>query len=416
MKKVISMVLSVALLLVLGSCTFADTTAFSYSVGDIITFGHYPGAQLSPTCGDDIDWFVLDIVGDMALIMSRYSLVIKEFDEASSSADWEIASIRTWLNEDFFNCALTEEEKNEVSFSEVVFRDCFRTTRTTYDKVFLLSQEEIYRYLPESYRRTNAFSNGAWQNMLSDANFEFGWWLRDSADTDSSEYDITFVDDFGNVNTVGRNMRTRMGIRPAMWINIRNPYVRPVVFFGNYEQDHDHSNGAEVIEWLVLDENADGQELLLSRNAIESKPYDEGWRGSGWEASSIRSWLNNRFLESFSDLDRIYILDSLLYQDANSMYATPGCGSTTDKVFLLSIAEAEKYLPALNARLCGVTQYAADHGAKTEGGACNWLLRTPGQDSGKISFVNNGGWVNYEGDNSYASHYGIRPAMWADIR
>lgn len=46
-----------------------------------------------------------------------------------------------------------------------------------------------------------------------------------------------------------------------------------VVTLGSYEQDGDTENGAEPIEWRVIEKTEDGL-LLLSEYIIESMPYN----------------------------------------------------------------------------------------------------------------------------------------------
>ena len=45
------------------------------------------------------------------------------------------------------------------------------------------------------------------------------------------------------------------------------------VTFGTYEQDNNLKNGAEAIEWQVLDKK-DCKVLLLSKYALDAKPYN----------------------------------------------------------------------------------------------------------------------------------------------
>ena len=52
---------------------------------------------------------------------------------------------------------------------------------------------------------------------------------------------------------------------------IRKASIGDYVTFGMYEQDNDKSNGAEAIEWQVLDKK-DGKVLLLSKYALDAKP------------------------------------------------------------------------------------------------------------------------------------------------
>ena len=63
--------------------------------------------------------------------------------------------------------------------------------------------------------------------------------------------------------------------------------VNEIVTFGKYEQDGLRSNGAEAIEWLVLDVQED-KALLLSRYALDSMPYHDNYKAVTWETSDLR--------------------------------------------------------------------------------------------------------------------------------
>lgn len=57
-----------------------------------------------------------------------------------------------------------------------------------------------------------------------------------------------------------------------------------VVKFGRYPQE---SSRPDRIEWLVLDEK-DGNVLLVSRRALECKPFDEADSCSDWMPATLR--------------------------------------------------------------------------------------------------------------------------------
>lgn len=77
------------------------------------------------------------------------------------------------------------------------------------------------------------------------------------------------------------------------------------VSFGKYEQDNNTSNGKEKIEWLVL-EVKDGKALVISKYALDCKPYNTSSTNVTWETCSLRNWLNNDFINSaFSATEKL---------------------------------------------------------------------------------------------------------------
>lgn len=205
-------------------------------------------------------------------------------------------------------------------------------------------------------------------------------------------------------------------------INTSVVNVNDVLSFGHYEQDGIRSNGAETIEWLVLDVQ-ENKALLLSLYALDSLPYNNVYGNTTWEQCSLRSWLNGTFLETaFTAEEKTSILmtevDNSRLQN-NDEWPVKGSNNTEDLIFLLSYADTDRYFANAEARICTPTDYAVSMGADvrtlddgiTDAGW--WWLRSPGEDSTQASFVNFDGtrYTNIVG-NGYLS---VRPALWIDL-
>ena len=175
-----------------------------------------------------------------------------------------------------------------------------------------------------------------------------------------------------------------------------------------------------VIGWLVL-EKQDGKVLLISKYCIDAKPYNEKDAYVTWETCTLRQWLNGNFIdETFIEEEKTLICDTYLQNPDNPEYGTDGGNDTTDKVFLLSINEAEKYFANDEARATTATSYARVQGIYvseengTNGYAC-WWLRSPGNGSGDAARVDNGGAVLCSGSIVDYGGSGVRPAFWANV-
>lgn len=196
--------------------------------------------------------------------------------------------------------------------------------------------------------------------------------------------------------------------------------VGSTVFFGSYEQDGNTSNGKEDIKWIVLAKESD-RILVISNQALDCMSFNTNHTAFTWENCSLREWLNGSFLnDAFSTAEQKMILNTRVTADKNPSYSTSPGKNTTDKVFLLSIAEANKYFNSNDDRACTPTQYAIIQGAKTQSyfniKLCWWWLRSPGYDSNHAALVGCYGSLIY--DNSFGGdNYGIavRPAMWISI-
>ena len=192
--------------------------------------------------------------------------------------------------------------------------------------------------------------------------------------------------------------------------------VGDYVFFGAYEQDNNTSNGKEDVEWLVL-EIKDGKTLVISQYALDCKQYNTSFTDVTWETCTLRKWLNNDFINAaFSADEKAMIPTITVSADKNPEYSTNPGNATQDRVFLLSITEANKYFSSDSARQCKPTDYAVANGAwESNSGICWWWLRSPGYSQGRAANVYSGGdgygdgdWVNDDG-------YAVRPALWIDL-
>ena len=191
--------------------------------------------------------------------------------------------------------------------------------------------------------------------------------------------------------------------------------IGQVFAFGTY-------NG-EPIEWVVLEKNGT-QTLVISKDILCRKPFNYTLsvdpRPATWSSSTLRGWLNGEFFStSFSDDEAQLIQTTTVITEDRTVKMTypvafdhvvSGGGITSDKIFLLSQEEANKYM---------------SHIPSTDG---VWWLRDPGDSSTKTVVVrnftiNSAGITNHCGGGYYSTDedwknntvYGPRPAMWLDL-
>lgn len=201
---------------------------------------------------------------------------------------------------------------------------------------------------------------------------------------------------------------------------LKNSAVGDIVYFGKYEQDNDVSNGAEDIEWIVLAKKEDSH-LVISKYALDCKPYNETNESVTWQASSLRSWLNDDFHnKAFTEEESNQIPTVRVAADENPNYGSNPGFETSDKIFLLSIKEAEQFFATDNARRCASTAFAKAQGAYTSfdyqtsrcKSACRWWLRSPGNNQSCAAYVGSGGDVYFSGYYVDYANVSVRPALW----
>lgn len=116
------------------------------------------------------------------------------------------------------------------------------------------------------------------------------------------------------------------------------------------------------------------------------------------------------------------IASSTITADKNPSYSTSPGNNTTDKVFLLSINEVNKYFKSDDARKCAPTDYAIAQGAWTSDGyktggraTCWWWLRSPGYGSDYAARVDRVGSVDRGGSFVNRGDVAVLPAMWIGL-
>ena len=67
------------------------------------------------------------------------------------------------------------------------------------------------------------------------------------------------------------------------------------IYFGNYYQSN--SSTKEPIKWRVLSVNGNDAFLLADQN-LDAKPYNEKYTDVTWATCTLRTWLNDTFLNT----------------------------------------------------------------------------------------------------------------------
>ena len=212
--------------------------------------------------------------------------------------------------------------------------------------------------------------------------------------------------------------------------------VGSLVTFGHYEQDANENDGTEEIQWIVLDRDGD-KALLLSKYGLDAKQYNTRYTKVTWETCTLRAWLNSTFLDAaFTAEEQEAILETEVDNSPEQGYekwrSTNSGNNTVDRIFLLSYAEANKYLGVtyengenVEARV-SPTIYARARRAwskrelLTADGdyAGRWWLRTPGRHPNRACHVHSTGALrdSHVTSNNYLfGVVAVRPALWVKV-
>ena len=148
--------------------------------------------------------------------------------------------------------------------------------------------------------------------------------------------------------------------------------------------------------WRVLDDSG----FLFSEDLLETKAYHDTLSGITWENCTLRSYLNGQtFLNSnFTGTEQDAIKDTSVTNDSNPDYSTAGGNNTTDKLFLLSLAEVRN------------TDYGFGSD-DTRAASSFWWLRSPGGYVSGAADVRLDGSVYSNGGNVDHANGSVRPAL-----
>lgn len=168
--------------------------------------------------------------------------------------------------------------------------------------------------------------------------------------------------------------------------------------FGSFEQDNNTKNGAEIIEWLIIDEDEE-HFLVVSTYALEAMPF-MGKKGDTvtWEDSLVRQWMQEEFYENaFTETEKQKIAKTTLdhwflgdYAEKQKKLSTKkiqsyeSADNTEDFVFLLSYRDYQKSSAYMNESVLGhISAYVQakgyDKSVKTESDRILLWLRPEGQ-------------------------------------
>lgn len=184
---------------------------------------------------EPIQWRVLSNAGGELYVMSEKILASRAYNQLLADVTWETCTLRSWLNNDFYNTAFNAAEQAKIKTSAVVNEDnpWYGTDggNNTADKVFLLSYSEVMdsahgfnssysaydvarRAQGTDFAKSNGLNVSTNSSYLGNSN----WWLRTPG---SYQYLAGLVDYHGYVYGTDYPVHyTPIGARPALKLNL----------------------------------------------------------------------------------------------------------------------------------------------------------------------------------------------------
>ncbi len=220
---------------------------------ETVKFGSYPQSDVSGNTKEPIEWIVLERQGDKELLLSKYTIDCKCYNDELKDVTWENCTLRNWINNDFYNSAFSSSEQNKIITTNVMNYNNNITYQPYYDysiydnkhiyedggnntndKIFCLSIDEVMKYFYQSdmvdsdnkrlatrgtsYAKT--VNNHGYTLVVEDNNDWYGgnsyYWLRSPGYAQNYAACINY-DGYLDLISVYVNDHT-YGVRPALWV------------------------------------------------------------------------------------------------------------------------------------------------------------------------------------------------------
>lgn len=210
-----------ALIMIIFTSAFAE----GLNVGDKVFLGSFEQDNDS-SAKEPIEWQVLEIDGDKALLLSRYCLDVVIFYPERVPMYWGKTDLRKWMNEEFYNEAFSAEEKEQILLSTIKNANPHGMKGAgddTEDYVFLISKDEVLKFFPSMPERVaypTEYAKAKNCTICKDTG-SCRWWTRTSG---ARKMDMWGIRLDGRMTAYGMQDVDWPGntMRPAIWVKIKN--------------------------------------------------------------------------------------------------------------------------------------------------------------------------------------------------
>ena len=222
-------------------------------VGDVIEFGRY--RQLSDSKEQQpIQWDVMAVDSSKGvLLISKFVLEIKKYNETDANVTWEKCTLRSWLNGLDASSNISGIDYSDNNFIKIAFTNseskCIQTVtndnpdykvngiipggNSTQDKVFCLRRDEVGKDSTDGYYQNdagriayataylststlNVNKEICYANDCTGKQYSARWWLRSPGWYQNY---ASYVTPTGVVYYLGLIATdTETGVRPVMWV------------------------------------------------------------------------------------------------------------------------------------------------------------------------------------------------------
>lgn len=199
----------------------------SLAKGDIVEFGKYIQDDSEADVKENIQWYVLKVENNQALLLSKYILDGMCYKDDDSplipSSDivckgWHDSDVRKWLNNTFYEEAFSKEEQSLIATTKVKYEilenqsEKIKNSGNVKDKVFLLDAEELPAEIYIKTALPTEYSNYEMVSVPGPIG-SAPYWIKNRYERRSSA-----ISQLGNKGM--GYFDYSYGVRPAIWVNL----------------------------------------------------------------------------------------------------------------------------------------------------------------------------------------------------
>lgn len=185
-----------------GSTESTTLKSDDFNIGNVIKFGNYWEESEENSEGQltkkDFQWEVIAVDDGKALLLSESIPCSVEY--SFEGGGWKKSIIRKWLNKSLIDYAFSNDEKTRILLKDIENSEGGNTR----DRLFLLSVDEVEKYIPDKADRIRLLEN---------------CFLRT---TRNSQKDVVMIDGDGNYQEVSNSIGLGlfMDFKVALWIKL----------------------------------------------------------------------------------------------------------------------------------------------------------------------------------------------------
>ncbi|MCR5794728.1 MAG: DUF6273 domain-containing protein, partial [Solobacterium sp.] len=155
-----------------------------YETGSVLKMGTFEQDNDESDGTEPIEWIVLANEEDSLLIISKYGLECRKFDDFHSNVTWDTCSLRKWLNDEFLHGSFDAAEQERILETALEKAGNPQSDaldgEDTADRVFLLSFADADTYFISDDARICELTEYAKANSkyAEASGMTCSWWLR----------------------------------------------------------------------------------------------------------------------------------------------------------------------------------------------------------------------------------------------